>query len=148
MTGNSGTQLMELTALLLLEGAHEPVGSARLAEAFRQSGIPVASATAGRYLRQLDERGLTRPKGTKLGRIITDAGRQRLRQLSLRQRQDEHGARCSGRSTPPRSTNWSTSSMCGARSRPRPHVGLASWSADRELDAEYRRGDGGCAPHE
>ena len=93
MTGNADGPLLELTALTLLAEADEPIGSARLAEALRQAGIPVAEATAGRYLRQLDERGLTRALPAKLGRVITEAGRQRLRELRLLQRQDEHGAR-------------------------------------------------------
>jgi DNA-binding FadR family transcriptional regulator len=84
---------MELTALALLGGASEPIGSARLAEAFRLAGISVAEATAGRYLRQLDERGLTRALGVKLGRVITDAGRERLEELQRLRRHDEHGAR-------------------------------------------------------
>lgn len=84
---------MELTALALLGGASEPIGSARLAEAFRQAGIAVAEATAGRYLRQLDGRGLTRAAGAKLGRVITDAGRERLEELQRLRRHDEHGAR-------------------------------------------------------
>ena len=93
MTGNADGPLLELTALTLLAEADEPIGSARLAEALRQAGIPVAEATAGRYLRQLDERGLTRALPAKLGRIITGAGRERLRELRLLRRQDEHGAR-------------------------------------------------------
>ncbi len=93
MTGNADGPLLELTALTLLAEADEPIGSARLAEALRQAGIPVAEATAGRYLRELDERGLTRALPAKLGRVITAAGRERLRELRLLQRQDEHGAR-------------------------------------------------------
>jgi DNA-binding GntR family transcriptional regulator len=93
MSGNGDSSAMELTALALLAGTSEPVGSARLAEAFRQAGISVAEATAGRYLRQLDERGLTRALGAKLGRVITDAGRERLEELRRLRRHDEYGAR-------------------------------------------------------
>lgn len=96
MTGNTEAPLIEFTALALLAGAGEPVGSARLAEAWRRAGIPMAEATAGRYLRRLDERGLTRSMGAKLGRVITDAGQQRLAQLRLSRRLDEHGARVLG----------------------------------------------------
>lgn len=92
MSGGDNPE-MELATLALLAGASEPVGSARLAEALRQAGIGVAEATAGRYLRQLDERGLTRSLGTKLGRVITGAGRERLAELRRLRRQDEHGAR-------------------------------------------------------
>ena len=90
--GNDNTA-MELAALAALDDAGEPVGSARLADALRQAGIGVAEATAGRYLRQLDERGLTRSLGVKAGRFITDAGRARLAELRHLRRQDEHGAR-------------------------------------------------------
>lgn len=91
--GNNDNLEMELAALGLLDSATEPVGSARLAEALRQAGIVVAEATAGRYLRQLDERGLTRALGVKLGRVITPAGRERLAELRHLRRQDEYGAR-------------------------------------------------------
>ena len=93
MAGDSDPLLMELTALGLLERSAQPVGSARLAGVLREAGIPVAEATAGRYLRRLDERGLTRTKGPKLGRVITEAGRRRLGELRRLRRQDEHGAR-------------------------------------------------------
>jgi len=93
MLGTGDGAPMEVVALTLLDRADEPIGSSRLAEAFRQADIPVAEATAGRYLRHLDERGFTEAKNTTRGRVITDAGRQRLRQLLLRRRQDEHGAR-------------------------------------------------------
>lgn len=93
MAGSGDPILTELTALELLERTHEPVGSVRLAEAFRQAGIPAAEATAGRYLRRLDEQGLARSPGAKLGRVITAAGEQRLEELRSLQRQDEHGAR-------------------------------------------------------
>lgn len=96
MTGYPDAHLIEVTTLALLDSADEAVGSARLTEALRQVGIDVGQATAGRYLRHLEEAGLARNKGAKLGRVITDAGRRRLAQLRLRQRQDEHGARVLG----------------------------------------------------
>ncbi|MBX6341399.1 MAG: FCD domain-containing protein, partial [Thermomicrobiaceae bacterium] len=92
MAGNASTPRMELAALMLLDRAEEPVGAARLAQALREAGIPVAEATAGRFLRYLDERGYTRVQSTTRGRLITEAGRQRLGQLRLLQRQDEQGA--------------------------------------------------------
>jgi DNA-binding FadR family transcriptional regulator len=93
MSAGNDSLEMEFVALAVLDGTDEAVGSARLADAFRQAGIGVAEATAGRYLRQLDERGLTRALGTKLGRVITEAGRERLAELRHLRRQDEHGAR-------------------------------------------------------
>lgn len=93
MFRNDTSLEMELTALSLLERSEVPVGSARLTGVLRAAGIEVAEATAGRYLRRLDEQGLTRSKGAKLGRVITEAGKERLRNLRLLQRQDEYGAR-------------------------------------------------------
>lgn len=85
-------QAMELVALAVLAEADEPVGSARLTETFRRAGIMVAEATAGRYLRQLDEQGYTRSPGAKSGRVITAAGRRRLAALRVLARQEHHGA--------------------------------------------------------
>lgn len=87
---------MELVALETLAEAEEPIGSARLMDAFRRAGIAVAEATAGRYLRQLDERGHTRSINTTKGRVITAAGEGRLRELRVLRRQGRHGARLLG----------------------------------------------------
>ena len=84
---------MELVALDLLARAGEPIGSARLMEALRRAGIMIAEATAGRFLRQLDDRGLTVSFNDKKGRVITEAGRQHLAELRLVQRREDHGAR-------------------------------------------------------
>jgi DNA-binding GntR family transcriptional regulator len=92
MGATGDTSAMERIALALLASTDQPIGSARLAEAFRREGIAVAEATAGRYLRQLDELGFTRTLGAKRGRIITDAGRDRLAELRRRLRHDEYGA--------------------------------------------------------
>lgn len=91
--GGESTNEMELVTLTVLAEAEEPVGSIRLMETFHRTGIMVAEATVGRYLRQLDERGLTESPNAKKGRLITAAGRQRLAQLQILQRQDRHGAR-------------------------------------------------------
>lgn len=92
MDSRQDTTNIELAALTAL-AAGEPVGAARLAAALRRAGIAVAEATAGRYLRGLDERGLARSPGAKRGRVLTAAGRARLDELRHQQRQDEHGAR-------------------------------------------------------
>lgn len=93
MSGKAEGLALELAALALLADSDEPIGSARLAEGLRRGGIAVAEATAGRALRRLDERGLTRALGGKRGRVITEAGRERLAALRDALRQDEHGAR-------------------------------------------------------
>ena len=75
---------MEVIALSLLEQSDEPTGARRLAEIYRREKIDLAEATAGRYLRSLDEIGLTQPIGVR-GRVLTDAGRRRLRELHFQQ---------------------------------------------------------------
>ncbi len=75
---------LEVIALGLLDEAAQPVGARRLAEAFRAEGIDVAEATAGRYLHRLDEVGLTHSAG-KQGRVLTEAGRQRLADRRMQQ---------------------------------------------------------------
>ena len=73
---------MELIALSLLAESSEPIGSPRLVTVLRAEGIDIAEATAGRYLRSMDERGLTTRVGRQ-GRLITEPGRQRLQQVQL-----------------------------------------------------------------
>ena len=82
---------MELITLDLLNGQSEPVGSPRLVTEFRADGIDVAEATAGRFLRALDERGLTVRVGRQ-GRLITERGRQRLQHLRLVERLAERSS--------------------------------------------------------
>jgi DNA-binding FadR family transcriptional regulator len=78
---------MELIALSLLADCAAPVGSPRLVTAFRAASIDVAEATAGRYLRSMDERGLTIRVGRQ-GRRITERGRERLQRVQLIDRLD------------------------------------------------------------
>lgn len=92
----SERQMAELVALALLEEAAMPVGAARLAGALRRAGILVAEPTAGRLLHALDEHGYTHTAGAKRGRVITEAGRQRLAELRQRERRGEHSARMVG----------------------------------------------------
>lgn len=92
MADGTNSGLMELVALLLLDRSPQPVGAARLAAAWHQAGLSGAEATAGRYLRQLDHRGLTTVHRATKGRVLTEAGQAHLLQLLKRQRQDEHGA--------------------------------------------------------
>lgn len=82
---------MELIALSFLDDQAQPVGSPRLVTEFRAAGIDVAEATVGRFLRVLDERGLTVRVGRQ-GRLITERGRQRLQHLRLVERLDERSA--------------------------------------------------------
>lgn len=83
---------MELVALTLLADSDRPVGSQRLAQACAAAGIDVAEATAGRFLRQLDQRGLTEVQGGKRGRLMTPQGFARLQELKATTRLKAHGA--------------------------------------------------------
>lgn len=86
------TDQQELVALTVLDTSNAPVGAAKLAIAWREAGLPGAEATAGRFLRQLDQRGLTTiHRGTR-GRLLTGQGRARLAELHRRDRQDAQGA--------------------------------------------------------
>jgi DNA-binding FadR family transcriptional regulator len=82
---------MELIALELMAHSHEPTGARRLAEIYRRKKIDLAEATAGRFLRSLDERGLTRTDGVR-GRVLTEAGGRHLDQLRSQQLIDARSA--------------------------------------------------------
>lgn len=79
--------LTELVALRLLHDSSKPVGAVRLMQAWRAAGLSGAEATAGRFLRQLDDQGLTELNGTTRGRTLTNAGRERLQTLVAQRRQ-------------------------------------------------------------
>jgi len=87
---SNSTERSEQIALRLLEQSEEPVGAARLARAWRDAGLPGAEATAGRFLRQLDESGHTQLLGATRGRTLTEAGRLRLQELDDQQRRYDH----------------------------------------------------------
>ena len=90
---------IERIALDTLACADGPVGASRLVEELSQHDIDLSEATAGRFLRSLDRRGLTRPMG-KRGRLLTEEGRTRLQQLEILQRQGEHSALLVGAAMP------------------------------------------------
>lgn len=90
---------LEQIALATLAAAEGPVGASRLSEELSRHDIDLSEATVGRYLRTLDRRGLTRPMG-KLGRLLTEDGRARLRQLELLQRRGEQSAVLLGAAAP------------------------------------------------
>lgn len=85
----SNAEGTELTVLDLLATAEGPIGSPRVVERLASAGIDLAEATAGRFLRQLDRRGLT-TRVAKRGRVLTEAGWVRLRELQLRERLHGH----------------------------------------------------------
>lgn len=90
---------IERIALESLASADGPVGALRLVELLSRHEIGISEATAGRILRSLDHRGLTQPVA-KLGRRLTDAGRMRLQELEILQRQDEQTAMLVGAASP------------------------------------------------
>lgn len=92
-------QRVERIVLVTLADAPGPVGASRLAEELSRHDVDLSEATAGRFLRGLDRRGLTRPVG-RLGRLLTEEGRSRLKQLEVLQRQGEHSAVLVGAATP------------------------------------------------
>jgi GntR family L-lactate dehydrogenase operon transcriptional regulator len=80
----------EYLALRELEASAEPLGCWRIRTALGSAGIAMSEATAGRLLRQLDVRGLTRALGSK-GRVLTDDGRRQLAAIEeLRGRSSRH----------------------------------------------------------
>lgn len=83
---------MQLIALDMLAASDRPAGALSLAAAFQSAGIDVTEATAGRYLRQLDQAGLTRSL-SKRGRVLTTAGERRLQELRMRAKLAAQGAR-------------------------------------------------------
>ena len=58
-----------------------PVGAWSLKEELKKVGIYCGTATVGRYLKELDYKGLTAQKSNK-GRVLTDYGQQWLNKLS------------------------------------------------------------------
>jgi DNA-binding FadR family transcriptional regulator len=83
----------ELLALAALADGDGPIGASGMTRRFRVAGYSVSEATMGRFLRQLDELGLTQSFNTTKGRLITDEGRRRLGELRVERRRHRHGAR-------------------------------------------------------
>jgi DNA-binding GntR family transcriptional regulator len=90
---------LERIALDTLARSEGPVGASRLVEELSQHDIDLSEATMGRYLRELDRRGLTRPVG-KLGRLLTEDGRARLHHLEFLERQGKRSAVLLGATAP------------------------------------------------
>ncbi|MHB1133539.1 MAG: FadR/GntR family transcriptional regulator [Chloroflexota bacterium] len=77
----------EYFALKDLNQTLGPAGCWRVRNALRAAGISLSEATAGRLLRQFDQRGYTMPVGSK-GRLLTDKGRRRLVELEQARARD------------------------------------------------------------
>ena len=78
---------MERLTLELLATEEGPVGAIRLASTWRVAGIVRGEATAGRFLRMLDDQDLTTTAGSTHGRTLTTKGTMRLEQLQSEERQ-------------------------------------------------------------
>jgi GntR family transcriptional repressor for pyruvate dehydrogenase complex len=81
----------EYVALRELGASDEPLGCWRIRTALGVVGIEMSEATAGRLLRQLDLRGLTRALGSK-GRVLTDHGRDQLAAYEKARSRSSHHA--------------------------------------------------------
>jgi GntR family transcriptional regulator, transcriptional repressor for pyruvate dehydrogenase complex len=82
---------VEYLSLELLADEVHPVGSPRLAVHLNLRGVPVSEATAGRILRNLDQRGWTQAL-SKRGRVLTSAGRERFEELRRTERFNGHSS--------------------------------------------------------
>ncbi|HYF90898.1 MAG TPA: FCD domain-containing protein [Symbiobacteriaceae bacterium] len=71
---------VEYLVLSLMGQAEEPVGSGAVCDWLRRHGNTISEATVGRFLRQLDYRGLTERTGYR-GRRLTEVGRARWTEL-------------------------------------------------------------------
>lgn len=76
----SETPDLELLVLTVLDIADSPVGSGAVCDWLRQQGASISEATAGRFLRELDRKGLTERAGFQ-GRKLTPEGHARLSEL-------------------------------------------------------------------
>lgn len=71
---------LEYLVLSFLGQSGEPVGSGVICDSLRRGGQVISEATVGRFLRQLDGRGLTERSGSR-GRLLTERGRERCTEL-------------------------------------------------------------------
>lgn len=78
-------------ALKAISEARGAAGCGSLASALRSAGVQVSEATAGRILRELDQRGLTEKAGFK-GRILTENGKRYFRELRSKREQAGYSA--------------------------------------------------------
>lgn len=83
--GNDAYQ--EKIVLSLLDRSSGPVGAGTVKEELRSFGYELSEATVGRFLRELDKRGLTCRVGFQ-GRRLTELGQRRLSELEEASRFD------------------------------------------------------------
>jgi len=76
----TGPDELQYRVLSIIAATAGPAGASLVSRELGLAGHPVSEATAGRLLRQLDQGGLTRRSGFQ-GRVLTEAGQERLRDL-------------------------------------------------------------------
>ena len=83
----------EYMLLHMIADSGHPIGAGFLADMLTSEGEEAASeATIGRYLRKLEKQGLLRSEkynGRSRGRVITEDGARRIRELEIEQRQEK-----------------------------------------------------------
>ena len=83
----------EYMLLHMIADSGHPIGAGFLADMLTSEGEEAASeATIGRYLRKLEKQGLLRSEkynGRTRGRVITEDGARRIRELEIEQRQEK-----------------------------------------------------------
>ncbi|MGB9867081.1 MAG: FCD domain-containing protein [Bacillota bacterium] len=89
MLGPEEEQLYQVLKVIAQAGG--AAGSGSLASALRAAGVRVSEATAGRILRELDERGYTEKFGFR-GRMLTEAGRRYLKELETKRERAGYSA--------------------------------------------------------
>lgn len=77
----SHVELVKYLMLRLIEKCQTGLGAWELQIMLSRDGIELSTATAGRYLKDLDNEGLTTKVSNK-GRVLTDAGKRRLEELN------------------------------------------------------------------
>lgn len=82
---------VEYMLLRMVAGQEEPVGAGFLADMLQSNGnCTMSEATIGRHLRKFEKQGFLKSEkydGRSRGRIITDQGRARLKELAVERRQ-------------------------------------------------------------
>lgn len=73
---------LEVLALMILRFSKIPVGAGTMNQELRLQGMNIGEATAGRLLKELQNRGLAEKVGSK-GRILSAEGREYLHRLEL-----------------------------------------------------------------
>ncbi|MBS3977761.1 MAG: FCD domain-containing protein [Syntrophomonadaceae bacterium] len=83
---------LEYEVLKIIAGEGKPLGSGLISQSLAERGYVLSEATAGRFLSELDRKGLTQKVGFQ-GRLISLKGQQRLTDLQLSEERSKYGFR-------------------------------------------------------